>query len=666
MKITPIGLDFETTPIHEHPEHRVPVPVSFSFKMPRMRKPEFLAWGHLTGGNNCTRTDAANALAEVWAARGEATPICCFNSAFDLNVAFKHFGLALPAWHDYEDPMFLLFLEDPHQRELGLKPSGQRILGRAPEEQDAMVAWLLEHKAQLESDFPDIANFYCRKVEKGVSKPGGITPSNAKKLVAYAPGNVVKPYANNDVTLMLDLWKPLRKSIEDRGMLEAYNRERRLMPILSRNSQQGVRLDRTKLEADRVIFEAAQEKTDAWLRKALKAPGLDLDKDAAVAEALDAAGQITDWTLTATGRKSVSKKNMKLSHFKDAKVAAAYAYRQKCATILETFIRPWLYYSQFDGWMRTSWNQVRNAAQGDTGGTRTGRPSSQDPNFFNMPKPVEDSADKGFIHPKHLAVPELPFVRGYILPDEKGHVVVRRDFNQQELRVLGHFEDGALMEAYLANPKLDVHEFVRVAILELLGLDVGRYVTKTLNFGYVYGQGVPSLAAKMDRAVEEVKQLRRAQMRAVPGLEELSDAIKGRSRQGLPIRTWGGREYYVEPPKFVEKFGRIMSFEYKLINYLVQGSSADITKESIIRYHDVLRDGRFMVSVYDENVISVPKKAAKREALILRDAMMSIETDVPLLSDGEWGPDYGHLEDLIEPEPDLSRWEIGRGWSKAA
>ncbi|MBU6232135.1 hypothetical protein KGP36_05830, partial [Patescibacteria group bacterium] len=106
--------------------------------------------------------------------------------------------------------------------------------------------------------------------------------------------------------------------------------------------------------------------------------------------------------------------------------------------------------------------------------------------------------------------------------------------------------------------------------------------------------------------------------------------------------------------------------EYKLINYLMQGSSADITKESIIRYHDVLRDGRFMVSVYDENVISVPKKAAKREALILRDAMMSIETDVPLLSDGEWGPDYGHLEDLIEPEPDLSRWNIGRGWSKAA
>jgi hypothetical protein len=53
---------------------------------------------------------------------------------------------------------------------------------------------------------------------------------------------------------------------------------------------------------------------------------------------------------------------------------------------------------------------------------------------------------------------------------------------------------------------------------------------------------------------------------------------------------------------------------------------------------------------------SVPKKAIKSEMLLLRECMMSIEVDVPLLSDGEIGPRLGSLEDLKEPKPDLSRW----------
>ena len=104
--------------------------------------------------------------------------------------------------------------------------------------------------------------------------------------------------------------------------------------------------------------------------------------------------------------------------------------------------------------------------------------------------------------------------------------------------------------------------------------------------------------------------------------------------------------------------GRLRTFEYKLLNYLVQGSSADITKESIIRYDAVRKEGRFMLSVYDENDISVPQRAAKREMLLLRECMMSIEVDVPLLSDGELGQRLGSLVELKEPAPDLSRWAL--------
>lgn len=643
-------LDFETEPIGRRADGRLPPkPVSFSLQLPTWRAPKFWAWGHKTGGNNCTLKTATEVLREVYASLGEKMSLLCHNAKFDVDVAEGHFGLKEPPWHLLHDTMFLLFLDDPHQRELGLKPSAERLLGLARDERDAVEAWVLEHKKELEAEFPEI-----------VAEYGGIKPSTAAAFIAYAPGDVVGPYANGDVSRAKAIFEMKHPEVISRGMGPAYDRERRLMPILLRNEREGVVVDVNKLERDLPLYEAAQKKTDDWLRRALKAPDLDLDKDAEVGKALDAAGAISEWTLTATGRKSVSRKNMKLSHFADPRVAAAYSYRQKCATTLETFIRPWLHHGG-SGRMHTNWNQVRQAkgGAGDTGGTRTGRPSSDSPNFLNMPKEVKESKVGGFAMPTHIkGLPLLPKVRDYILPDYTTWLIGRRDFNQQELRMLAHFEDGALLRAYRENPRLDVHDFLMNKIITDLGVEVDRAITKTLNFGYVYGQGMGSLAERMERTVEEVKRFRDAQMQALPGLKELSKALKARAAAGEPIITWGGRQYFVEEPKFSEKFGRWMTFDYKLLNYLVQGSSADVTKESIIRYDDARRDGRFLLSVYDENDICAPKKAIKKEMLILRECMMSIEVDVPLLSDGEIGPTLGSLEDLVEPAPDLSRWSL--------
>lgn len=657
MKIKPIVLDYETMPIGQRPKRYPPEPTSFSLKLPEWRAPKFYAWGQKTGGNNCSKADAKEVLHATYKRVNEETPLLCHHAKFDLDISEEHFGLRLPPWHCYHDTMFLLFLEDPHSKELGLKPSAARLLGMEQEERDAVEEWILEHKKELERDFPEIIHEYG-ELDRSTGKMKGIAPSTAGRYIGYAPGSVVGPYANGDVTRTLKLFEWLHKRITvERGMGPAYDRERKIMPIFLASERRGIKVDLKALERDQPVFEAAQAKTDAWLRKALKAPTLDLDKDAEVAKALDAAGAVTQWKLTATGRNSTSKKNMKFSHFADKRVAAAYFYRQKCATMLETFIRPWRHYGA-SGRMHTTWNQVRQIRRNDTGGTRTGRPSSDTPNFLNMPKKVREGEVEGFVMPTFLDVPEPPKVRSYILPYEKGHVVGRRDFNQQEFRILAHFEDDQLKDAYIRNPKLDIHEYIRLAIQELINEDVGRPVTKTINFGYIYGQGVGSLAEKLDRTVEALRALRAAQERAVPGLKELSKGIKARVAQGLPIVTWGGREYYCEEPSFSEKYKRVMTYEYKLINYLCQGSAADVTKESIIRYEDVRKDGEFMLTVYDENDIDVPKKALKSEMLLLRDAMMSIELDVPLLSDGEWGPTLGDLQDLKEPAPDLSKWSV--------
>lgn len=641
----PIGLDFETKPIQLRPDYP-PKPVGFSLRLPEWRASRYYAWAHPLGGNNCTQEDAQRLLRAVYKEVREDRPLVCFNSKFDLDVAEVHMDCPLPDWRHVHDPMYMLFLTDPHQRKLALKPSAERLLGLPPETQDALKTWVLSHKRQLEAQFPEIVDIH-----------GGIKPSTAGAFIAYCPVDIVAPYANDDVDKMLALLGILLKEVKERGMMPAYDREREVMPLFLQNEREGIRTDLTQLREDKDKYEAGQNKADAWLRKQLKAPGLDFNKDAAVAAALKKVDEVTQWSVTATGRDSVSKKNLKLVHFRHPNIASVYSYRQRCATILETFVRPWILRTAPDGFMRTSWNQVRQPK----GGTRTGRPSSDHPNFLNMPKKFKEDDMSQYRYPEFLGVPELPKVRDYILPDEKGHVFGRRDYNQQELRILGHFEEGApgggaLMAAYLANPRLDVHNYLMLKIINELGIDIDRYVTKTLNFGYIYGQGLPSLAEKMDKSLEEVKVFRNAQMEALPGLKALSEDLKAISRRGEPIRTWGGREYYVEPSILFH--GRYIDFTYKLLNYLIQGSAADITKQSLINYSKVRKEGRFALTVYDENNMSVPFKALKPEMLRMRGAMMGVKLDVPLLSDGEWGYKLGTLEALKEPPPDLSAWGI--------
>jgi DNA polymerase I-like protein with 3'-5' exonuclease and polymerase domains len=90
-----------------------------------------------------------------------------------------------------------------------------------------------------------------------------------------------------------------------------------------------------------------------------------------------------------------------------------------------------------------------------------------------------------------------------------------------------------------------------------------------------------------------------------------------------------------------------MTFEYKLISSLIQGSGADVIKEAIIRYDEhPKRTEELIVTVYDEVDIDLPLsvKGARQEMTVLRDCMQSIEMDIPMLSDGEVGPSWGTLK----------------------
>lgn len=611
-------LDFETEGIEGRPKYP-PKPVGFSLLLPGRKKSRYYAWGHPCE-NNCTFEEARNALLAVW--EDPNVGILMHNSKFDYDVAMTHMKMKPLPWQRLHDTLFLLFLRDPHANTLALKPASEAILGLAPEERDLVKDWVL-------------ANVEAAKRKK----------SEWGKYICLAPGKLVGNYADGDVVRTDGLFAKVYPEIVERGMLDAYDRERQLMPILLRNEQEGIRADLDALVGDRTQYEKAMGTADAWLRKRLKAPDLNVDSNDELAAILESTGIVTEWEVTKTGKNSTAKKNMTPEKFSDAKVASVLGYRNRLATCLSVFFDPWIEMAERSGGqIYTNWNQVRQAGSGGFAGARTGRMSCN-PNFMNIPKDFEGKGD-GYVPPRFLkSLPDLPLMRKYILPDMYARgvegIFLHRDYNQQELRILGHFEDGDLCARYNADPRMDIHTFVQDLIREITGHEFPRSAVKIVNFGKVYGMGVTKLALAIQSTVEDARRLAEAHRKALPGVRLLEQGIKTLSKAGEPIRTWGGREYFCEEPREIN--GRMQTFEYKLLNYLIQGSAADCTKEAIIRYDAVREKSRFLVTVHDEINLSCPPSAVKREMQLLREAMHSVEFDVPMLSDGKTGPRWGAL-----------------------
>ena len=329
----PIVIDFETDKIEGRPTYP-PKPVGVSIRLPG-KKGKYYAWGHPIE-NNCSKEDAERALRTAYTSGSD---LLFHNGKFDHDVAQVHMGL-----HDVvidplkmHDTQFLLFLLDPHAFNLGLKPSAERWLDMPPEEQDAVANWLIEHQKELKAD--------------GLVPPNvRITTGNFGAYICAAPGKLVGKYADGDTERTEKLFKHLWPLMVEAGMLAAYQREQKLMPILLRNEREGMRLDHQKLESDLIIYEKHMGSVEQWLRKTLKSPDLDFEKDRELAEVLDREGVITEWTLTPTGQKSMNKKVLKPHHYANQKVFQALGYRNKLATCLQTYMRPWLATTRESGW----------------------------------------------------------------------------------------------------------------------------------------------------------------------------------------------------------------------------------------------------------------------------------------------------------------------------
>lgn len=578
--------DFETQAIAGNVQQAPPEPVGLAYQLP--------------GGVPQYVTDAGQMLKAL--DKLSYFPCVFHNAPFDLAV-WRAYVPTIPLPTIVHDTMHLLFLNDPYSKSLALKPAAAALLGEPPNEQDLLKDWICTHIK-------------------------GATAKNHGAYIADAPVELVRPYAIGDVTRTAKLFKLLEKHTEQ----PTYQTEMALMPILMEGSREGVLVGMFKLERDIHAYTIVLDKVTKQLWK-LFGNEFNLDSPAQLVAELEAKDWMSGWEYTENGNKSVAATSLQ-AHCTNRKVLGLLGYHSALTTLLGTFMQAWYVQAQAtEGRLHCNWNAVRSYESGNQTGTRTGRMSSSSPNLTNVPTVQKVEVPKG--------LPALPVCRRYLKP-EKGHVWLSRDFDSQEVRILAHFEDGILLEAYKKDPALDPHEMARQLIKETTGMDIERKLVKITAFAVIYGAGAQTLSKQLGCTTQEATQIKQAYLKTFPGVRELQQMTTMRGRTGEGITTLRGRHYKAEPPKLVG--GKYMTFEYKLLNYLIQGSAADQTKKCIVDWYSTKgKDTRFLATVHDEINISVPLGQLKKEGKKLQEAMDQPLLDCPMRSTGKTGLTWGDI-----------------------
>jgi DNA polymerase-1 len=266
-------------------------------------------------------------------------------------------------------------------------------------------------------------------------------------------------------------------------------------------------------------------------------------------------------------------------------------------------------------------------------GSATGRLSSVNPNLQNIPIRTEQGRE---IRAAFVAEP--------------GHVLLKADYSQIELRLLAHFSgDKLLVEAYRTGE--DIHTLTASQVFGVPPLMVDaehRRRAKAVNFGIVYGLSPFGLSQQIGIDTKEAKLFIDAYFEKYSGVREFIDRTLDQARRDQKVSTLFGR---VRPiPDIHSKNFNLRGFaERTAVNTPLQGTAADLIKLAMIRIDADLRErklrSRMLLQVHDELVFEVPEDEIDTiKQLVVQQMEHVHELKVPLKVDVGIGPNWRDLE----------------------
>ena len=211
------------------------------------------------------------------------------------------------------------------------------------------------------------------------------------------------------------------------------------------------------------------------------------------------------------------------------------------------------------------------------GGTDTGRFSSSNPNIQQVPKEEELEA-----------VDSNP-VRASFVPRE-GFFFLAIDYDQMEYRLMADYA-GEMEMIEAINGGEDPHTFVAKM------LNILRKQAKTVNFGLLYGMGIGSLAGMLKMDFMGAKMLKMRYFHRLQRVENLFNASKQIAMSRGYIFNSYGRRVFLDDPKWA----------YKLVNYLIQGTGADIIRHAMVKIHKTLlpMQSGMVAQIHDELLFEI-------------------------------------------------------------
>ena len=462
------------------------------------------------------------------------------------------------------------------------------------------------------------------------AKEHGVDP---KGEMWKLPAEYVGFYAEQDARLTYLLWQQLKKEIVQQSLGTIWELESNLLPVLIKMRQRGVRV---KVEQAESLRSKMRLQEKELLKEIKKEAGLEVDIWAArqIATAFDKLK--IDYPRTAKTHEPSFTQNWLINcrH----KIAKLIVKTREINKFHNTFLSSIMKY-QVKGRIHAEINQLRS----DNGGTVSGRLSMSHPNLQQVP-----ARNKEF----------GPMIRSLFIAEED-HQWGSFDYSQQEPRMTVHYASSIgngyegsrdLVKAY-HEASADFHQ----TVADLVGIE--RTQAKTIGLGLMYGMGKNKLANSLGLSKEEAQLLISKYNRKVPFVKLLSDRCMQTANEKGVIRTKKGRKCRFnlwEPRDFglhnaetfenaVAKYGRDnikRAYTYKALNRLIQGSSADQTKQAMLACADA---GHIpILQIHDELCFNIKDKKMADEIKKIMEGC--IEFKVPFVVDKKLGDSWGNAK----------------------
>ena len=496
---------------------------------------------------------------------------------------------------------------------------------------DTMIAASLIDEMRFSYTLDSVGKDYVgmRKNEKLLQEAAKDWGINPKAEMWRLPAPFVGEYAEKDAEITLKLWHALQHEISKQDLWDVFNMETNLFPCLVDMKFKGVRVDIAKAEAVKTQLVVTESEL---LRDIKKIAGFDVEIWAAASIAKAFEKVKLPYDRTEKGAPSFTK-NFLATHPHELPklINQAREINKANTTFIDTILK-----HEYKGRIHSDINQIRS----DDGGTVTGRFSYSNPNLQQIPA-----------RHKELG----PMIRSLFIPEEK-HKWGCFDYSQQEPRIVVHYASlmklegtSTIVDAY-NDGSADFHQM----IADMAGIE--RKQAKTINLGIMYGMGKNKLMAELGLMKDVAEKLLKTYHQKAPFVKMLSEAVARRADDSGKIRTIGGRLCHFDlwephgfgikkPLKHADALrehgpGIKRAFTYKALNKLIQGSAADMTKQSMLALY---QEGIIPhVQIHDELDISIPNmEQAEKIIKIMEEA---VELRVPNKVDFEKGDSWGDIK----------------------